>query len=269
VGGLFLAVGAGLLFLLGDDGEAPKQSTQTAISTPSSIAKNEAPADEAGKLTERPERPNQTSAASEQRTDTIELQKADGRENTEPAMRSPTKAPAERVITAENLLVYAQNSQWEAFQSGVSLLSQKEKPSRGDRQKARRLYDNGLLVRFENPRQALELITAASIADPADPEISDSLGLVMRERGEFKKSEKHLINVITHWPDRSTAWVNLAETLSRLNENERTVAALVAAYRVSRNPENVLASYRGLARDVQADPYFRENVKKAIEVIER
>jgi hypothetical protein len=171
-------------------------------------------------------------------------------------------------VNAEYLLQAAEKNQWADFQAGIASLLEREKPTRGDRQKARRLYENGLQVRFENPRQALELVRAAASTDPADAEIADTLGLLMREAGVFRGSKEHLMSVLTIWPDRSTAWVNLAETLSRLNQYDGSVSALVAGHKVSRNPENTMSSYRRIEADVNADAYFRENVRKAIQAIE-
>lgn len=178
------------------------------------------------------------------------------------ALEAPT-------ATGADLLNLATSGNWQSFQAAAVVLMDQPKPATGDRKVARALNDQAVTLAVSEIQKSLALLRQAHAADPADVEIADNLGMVLRMARNYDQSEAQLMKVITTWPNRQTAWANLGQTLSVQNKRREAVGAYVASYKVSKNPQKVLEVYKRIVDDPldKEDPQMRKDLNAALEII--
>jgi hypothetical protein len=78
------------------------------------------------------------------------------------------------------------------------------------------------------------------------------------------------MKVIGIWPNRQTAWANLAQTLSLKNKRREAIGAYIASYKVSKNPEKVLEVYKRIVDDPldREDQQMRKDLKAVLDIIQ-
>jgi tetratricopeptide (TPR) repeat protein len=179
----------------------------------------------------------------------------------------PTQRLTQKNAIESPLLILAAKGDWLRFDEIAKEISLHPKPLTGDRKQARKMNEEALAKRMSDGASALNLMEKAHSLDPADPEIADNLGLVLRLNNQVLASEGQLLKVIGIWPERAQAWANLAETLSIIGKHEMSVGAFVASYRLSRRPEKTLESYVRLAADPKEDNRTRSSLLAAVEKI--
>jgi len=102
-----------------------------------------------------------------------------------------------------------------AVDSAIAQLEAMPRPSRGDRQLARRLHANGLSLIGQSGFEALaaEKMLLAHQADPLDVQIVNDLAFAEMSAGRHVAATNYLLATLRLAPTRTSAWVNLAETV--------------------------------------------------------
>ena len=171
--------------------------------------------------------------------------------------------------TSQALLSFATNGNWQGFQAAILVLLDQPKPPIGNRKLARQLNDQAIALSVSEIPKSLTLLRQAHDADPADAEIADNLGMILRLSRNYDESEAQLLKVLGTWPNMQTAWGNLAQTLSLKNKRREAIGAYVAAYKVSNNPEKVEEVYQRIVHNAldREDPQLRKDLSTALEII--
>ena len=183
----------------------------------------------------------------------------------EPANQLPNKVAS----TSLDLLNFATSRNWQGFQTAMANILEQPKPTTGNRKIARPLNDQAITLSASEIPKSLSLLRQAHDADPSDAEIADNLGMVLRLSRNYDESEAQLLKVIGIWPNRQTAWANLAQTLSLKNKRREAIGAYIASYKVSRNPEKVLEVYRRIVDDPLdiEDPQMKKDLNAVLDII--
>ncbi len=183
--------------------------------------------------------------------------------------------PANQILnkvapTSLDLLNFATTRNWQGFQTAMSNIMENPKPATGNRKIARPLNDQAITLSVSEIPKSLSLLRQAHDTDPSDAEIADNLGMVLRLSKNYDESEAQLMKVIGIWPNRQTAWANLAQTLSLKNKPREAIGAYIASYKVSKNPEKVLEVYKRIVDDPleREDPQMRKDLKAVLDIIQ-
>ena len=183
----------------------------------------------------------------------------------EPVNQIPNKV----VSTSLDLLNFATSRNWQGFQTAMSNIMENPKPATGNRKIARSLNDQAITLNVSEIPKSLSLLRQAHDADPSDAEIADNLGMVLRLSRNYDESEAQLMKVIGIWPNRQTAWANLAQTLSLKNKRREAIGAFIASYKVSKNPEKVLEVYKRFVDDPldREDTQMKKDLNAVLDII--
>jgi hypothetical protein len=184
----------------------------------------------------------------------------------EPANQIPNKVAS----TSLDLLNFATTRNWQGFQTAMANIMEQPKPATGNRKIARPLNDQAITLSVSEIPKSLSLLRQAHDADPSDAEIADNLGMVLRLSRNYDESEAQLMKVIGIWPNRQTAWANLAQTLSLKNKRREAIGAYIASYKVSKNKEKVLEVYKRIVDDPldREDQQMRKDLKAVLDIIQ-
>ena len=183
----------------------------------------------------------------------------------EPVNQIPNKVAS----TSLDLLNFATSRNWQGFQTAMSNIIENPKPATGNRKIARPLNDQAINLNVSEIPKSLSLLRQAHDADPSDAEIADNLGMVLRLSRNYDESEAQLMKVIGIWPNRQTAWANLAQTLSLKNKRREAIGAYIASYKVSKNPEKVLEVYKRIVDDPldREDTQMKKDLNAVLDII--
>ena len=168
--------------------------------------------------------------------------------------RENTVDPLNRVRT----LVAAAIAGDEAREQRISAeLKEHPKPPRGDRRVARDLNERGLALwqrqRFD---EAAVLFRQAQGADASDAEIAENLGYSLLKSGQVAPAETALLAALALAPERASAWGSLGLVYAKQGKHREGVAAVLTAYRYTRDPKRTLDVYSRLAT-TDDDPKVR------------
>lgn len=102
-----------------------------------------------------------------------------------------------------------------AVDSAIAQLESMPRPARGDRKVARQLHGNGLSLIGQAGFESLaaEKLLLAHQADPLDVQIVNDLAFAEMSAGRHADARNHLLATLRLAPTRTSAWVNLAETV--------------------------------------------------------
>ena len=183
---------------------------------------------------------------------------------------SVTQMPNKAASTNLDLLNFATSRNWQGFQTAMANIMEQPKPTTGNRKIARSLNDQAITLNISEISKSLSLLRQAHDADPSDAEIADNLGMVLRLSQNYDESEAQLMKVIGIWPNRQTAWANLAQTLSLKNKRREAIGAYLASYMVSKNQEKVFEVYKRIVDDPleREDPQLRKDLKVVLDIIQ-
>ena len=122
------------------------------------------------------------------------------------------------------------------------------RPEAGDAAEARPLLQQGLeALKRDQPKEALTALRQAFIADPADPEIADPLGLSYLRLHRLKEAERLLVYALALAPGRSASWLHLGQTYGQGGDASRAAGAFANAQRFAQDPLRVVAELRQMA----------------------
>ena len=237
---------------------------QTAVQTTSESASSSPitqPANDIKKTPQSQSKPASPSNTAVTPKQTVQGSKPTNVKNTNPA--NSITAP-----TAQELLSFAANKEWQRFHEGIKDRATLPKPPFGDRKAARKLNEEALEALNSDAKRAVILLTQAHSIDPGDQEIADNLGLALIVADEYSTAKDHLLKIIEIWPDRATIWFNLAQTLSLQGDNSKeAIGAFVGSYVVSKNKDKTLSYYTKIGNDQDEDAFLRSNVNNAVDII--
>ena len=100
-----------------------------------------------------------------------------------------------------------------------------------------------MLYRQNRLPEALEEYRAAVIIDPERFEISNNLGLIQKDLGEYEEALGLFFNAFLKNPEREEISVNLAETLTLLHHQDAEKALKIAEQWLHKAPDNVFAQH--------------------------
>jgi hypothetical protein len=102
-----------------------------------------------------------------------------------------------------------------ALDSALARLESMPRPARGDRKTARQLHANGIVLLSQEglASLAVEKLRLAHEADPLDVQVLNDLAFAEQRAGEHRAAIDHLLQTLRLAPTRTSAWVNLAESL--------------------------------------------------------
>lgn len=95
--------------------------------------------------------------------------------------------------------------------------------------------------------EALEEYRAAVILDPDKPEISNNLGIIQRDFGEFEEALGLFFNAYAKAPQTKEYALNIAETLTLLHEKDAVKATQIAENWLKNAPEDPFAQHLNAA----------------------
>ncbi len=98
-----------------------------------------------------------------------------------------------------------------------------------------------LLYRQKRLHEALEEYRQAVILDPEKPEVSNNLGIIQKDFGEYEEALGLFFNALLHQPDRKEYALNIAETLMLLYEKAPEEAQKIARNWLKKTPNNIFA----------------------------
>ena len=136
-------------------------------------------------------------------------------------------------------------------------LREQPKPPRGDRRLARDLNDRGLALRQRQRfDEAAVLFRQAQEADASDAEIAENLGYCLLRSGQVAPAETALLAALALAPERASAWGSLGLVYAKQGKHREGVAAVLTAYRYTRDQKRTLDVYSRLAT-TDDDPKVR------------
>lgn len=91
--------------------------------------------------------------------------------------------------------------------------------------------------------EALEEYRAAVILNPDKPEISNNLGIIQRDFGEFEEALGLFFNAFAKAPQTKEYALNIAETLTLLSEKDAAKATKIAENWLKNAPDNPFARH--------------------------
>lgn len=103
-------------------------------------------------------------------------------------------------------------------------------------------YANMLYQQKRLP-EALEEYRVAVIINPNIPEVSNNLGIILKDIGEFEESLGLFFNAFSHNPKQEEYSINIAETLILFYQQDAENALKIAEKWVKQNPDNIFAKH--------------------------
>lgn len=136
-------------------------------------------------------------------------------------------------------------------------LKSQPRPPRGERRLARDLNERGLAL-WQRQRfgEAAVFFRQAREADASDAEISENLGYALLKSGQVAQAEPAILDALTLAPGRASAWGTLGLIYAKQDKHREGVAAVLTAYRFTRDPKRTLDVYSRLAA-TDDDPKVR------------
>jgi Flp pilus assembly protein TadD len=139
-----------------------------------------------------------------------------------------------------------------------------ERPSRGDRNRARELNGEALkMVRSGRYADAASLFEAAHRADPGDPEVRENLGYALLRAERIDEAESALLSTLEVGPQRASAWGSLGFVYAKRGQHAEAVKLILTAYRFAPDRRKALESYQRQAKS-DADPKVRAMLEEAV-----
>lgn len=100
-----------------------------------------------------------------------------------------------------------------------------------------------MLYRQKRIAEALEEYRQAVILNPYSAEVSNNLGLILKDNGDLEQAAGLFINAYTLKPELEEFSINLAETLTLLHQEDSKKAVEIAEYWQVRAPDNIFAKH--------------------------
>ena len=142
--------------------------------------------------------------------------------------------------------------------------AQDRQPPRGDRKLARQLNARGLALSREGRyAEAAAEFRAAREADGSDPEVRENLGYALLKADRLAEAESELLSTVEIAPQRATAWGSLGFVHARRGRHREGVELMLAALRISPDPQKTLATYSRQAR-TESDPRVRAMLAEVV-----
>ena len=98
-----------------------------------------------------------------------------------------------------------------------------------------------MLYRQKRLPEALEEYRTAVVIDPGIPEISNNLGVILKDIGEYEEALGLFFNAFNQRPETGEFSVNIAETLTLLHRQEPETAVKIAQNWRRQAPDNAFA----------------------------
>ena len=150
------------------------------------------------------------------------------------------------------------------------------RPVRGDRKTARQLHAQGLSLIGQVGLEplAVEKLKLAHIADPLDVQVVNDLAYAEAAAGQHLAALESLLKALRLAPTRTSAWVNLAQTVPFTerspDEVKRTEPLFyLLGYYFSGNRAKTIEYLHTKAADENAKPEVRAGAANALEWLER
>lgn len=136
-------------------------------------------------------------------------------------------------------------------------LKSQPRPPRGERRLARDLNERGLAL-WQRQRfgEAAVFFKQAREADASDAEVAENLGYALLKSGQVSQAEPPILAALTLAPERASAWGTLGLIYAKQGKHREGVAAVLTAYRYTRDPKRTLDVYSRLAA-TDDDPKVR------------
>ena len=135
------------------------------------------------------------------------------------------------------------------------------RPPHGERRLARELNERGLgLWQRQRFSEAAAVFGQAAQADPSDAEIAENLGYALVRAGRTAEAEPAILTALTLAPERASAWGTLGLIYAKQGKHREGVAAVLTAYRYTRDPRRTFDVYSRLA-STDDDPKVRAVLK--------
>jgi hypothetical protein len=164
----------------------------------------------------------------------------------------------------------------EKLAAAIAELESMPRPTRGDRKVARQLHANGLSLIGQPGFEALAVdkMQAAHAADPLDVQILNDLAYAEQQAGHHRAALDHLLRTLRLAPGRTSAWVNLAETLPFVvdspDQGQRSAMAMyVVGYWFSKDRTKTLEYLRTMAMSPDVRKEVSAAAEKALSWLER
>ena len=136
-------------------------------------------------------------------------------------------------------------------------LRSQPRPPRGDRRLARDLNERGLaLWQRQRYADAAVFFRQAHEKDASDAEIAENLGYSLLKSGQLAEAEPAILDALALAPERASAWGSLGLVYAKQGKHREGVAAVLTAYRYTRDPKRTLDVYSRLAA-TDDDPKVR------------
>ncbi len=140
------------------------------------------------------------------------------------------------------------------------------RPEAGDTAQARPLLQQGLdYLNRDQRKEALAAFRQAFIADPADPEIAEQLGLTYLRLQRLKEAERLLVYTLALAPTRTTTWLHLGQTYGQAGDADRATGAFANAHRFALDPAGLAAQLQQLATTDPAEA-IRLGAQRALQL---
>jgi tetratricopeptide (TPR) repeat protein len=181
----------------------------------------------------------------------------------------PAAAPAEEAATAQAnppvqdartvqsliaMLNAASQGEWNTVDAKVQLIRQSPEVTHGDRQAARAANNEGLNALQHNEYdRAIAAFSRAAGADPGDAEARNNLAFAHLQTKDFSKALDTSGAALLIAPDRSPAWLTMAEAFARSGKQP---SAIRLAVRFSANRQKTIA-FLGRIAQSQNDENWR------------
>ena len=165
--------------------------------------------------------------------------------------------PADATASVHALVAAAIAGDQTRLQTVAAELKAQPRPARGDRRLARELNDRGLALRQRQRfDEAAVLFRQAQEADASDAEIAENLGYCLLRSGQVVPAETALLAALALAPERASAWGSLGLVYAKQGKHREGVAAVLTAYRYTRDQKRTLDVYSRLAT-TDDDPKVR------------
>jgi len=192
----------------------------------------------------------------------------------EPASVEPIPSVLNAEITpnAQPLVLIMQASSkedWGSVDNQTQAIKQAASPVRGNRKLSREANAEGLeAFRQSNFPAAIAAFERGVRADPNDVELMNNLGYAHLQAEHVKDSIRILTHVLLLAPDRSSAWANLSDSLSRTDNQNAPIDALRLAVYFSSNRQRTL-EFLGKTLETHSVERFRSVVSTVLREVDR
>jgi Flp pilus assembly protein TadD len=168
--------------------------------------------------------------------------------------RDKPQVPA---VTVSALVAAAVAGDQARFKQISEQLQAQPRPRRGQRRAARDLNERGLaLWQRQRYSEAAVFFRQAHAKDASDAEIAENLGYALLKSGKVAQAESAILDALALAPERASAWGSLGLIFAKQGRHREGVAAVLTAYRYTRNPKRTLDVYSRLA-ETDDDPKVR------------